>query len=113
MVNSSAVNSSAASSAATNSAATSANAELLKRPEAVIFILLAALFVLWDTYLDLLDEAGSTQLSTRQLAQRLGTTAKILRLRKRQPNFSDWTRSLDPDGIAWIYSTGGLYAPKM
>jgi len=89
------------------------NADLLKRPEAVVFILLAALFVLWDTYMDLLDEAGSTTLSTRQLAQRLGTTAKILRLRKRQPNFSDWTRSLDPDGVAWIYSSGGLYAPKM
>jgi hypothetical protein len=89
------------------------NTDLLKRPEAVIFILLAALFVLWDTYMDLLDEAGSTTLSTRQLAQRLGTTAKILRLRKRQPNFSDWTRSLDPDGVAWIYSSGGLYAPKI
>ena len=90
-----------------------ANTDLLKRPEAVIFILLAALFVLWDTYMDLLDEAGSTTLSTRQLAQRLGTTAKILRLRKRQPNFSDWTRSLDPDGVAWVYSSGGLYAPKI
>lgn len=88
-------------------------ADLLKRPEAVFFLVLAALFVLWDTYLDLLDEAGSTTLSTRQLAQRLGTTAKILRLRKRQPNFSDWTRSLDPDGIAWVYSSAGLYAPKI
>ncbi|MBW4464816.1 MAG: hypothetical protein KME07_05165 [Pegethrix bostrychoides GSE-TBD4-15B] len=90
-----------------------ANSELLKRPEAVIFIFLAALFVLWDTYLDLLDEVGSTTLSTRQLAQRLGTTAKILRLRKRQPNFSDWTSSLDPDGISWVYSSGGLYTPKI
>lgn len=85
---------------------------LLKRPEAVIFIIIAALFVLWDTYLDLLDEAGTTTLSSRQLAQRLGTTAKILRLRKRQPGFSDWTRSLDPDGIAWVYSTAGSYTPK-
>lgn len=85
--------------------------DLLKRPEAVVLLIFAALFVLWDTYLDLLDEAGSTTLSSRQLAQRLGTTAKILRLRKRQPDFSEWTSRLDPDGIAWIYQ-GGIYAPR-
>ncbi|MFM7424429.1 MAG: hypothetical protein ACKO7W_05445 [Elainella sp.] len=88
------------------------SSDLLKRPEAVVLLIFAALFVLWDTYLDLLDEAGSTTLSSRQLAQRLGTTAKILRLRKRQPDFSEWTRRLDPDGIAWIYQ-GGIYAPRV
>jgi hypothetical protein len=85
---------------------------LLNRPEAVIFVIIAALFVLWDTYLDLLDEAGTKTLSSRQLAQRLGTTAKILRLRKRQPSFSDWTSRLDPEGIAWVYCAGGSYTPK-
>lgn len=84
---------------------------LLKRPEAVIFILVATLFVIWDTYLSLLDEVDSTSLSSRQLAQRLGTTPKILRLRKRQPNFSAWTQQLDPDGLAWEYA-GGAYVPK-
>ncbi len=88
------------------------SSDLLKRPEAVVLLLFAALFVMWDTYLDLLDEAGSTTLSSRQLAQRLGTTAKILRLRKRQPDFSEWTRRLDPDGIAWSYQ-GGIYAPRV
>ncbi len=84
---------------------------LLKRPEAVIFILIATLFVVWDAYLSLLDESESTALSSRQLAQRLGTTPKILRLRKHQPNFSEWTQQLDPDGLAWEYA-GGVYMPR-
>lgn len=93
----------------TQSAETS---NLLKRPEAVVFVLIAALFVIWDTYLSLLDEVDSTSLSSRQLAQRLGTTPKILRLRKRQPNFSEWTQQLDPDGIAWEYASAGVYVPR-
>jgi len=87
------------------------SSSLLKRPEAVVLILIAALFVMWDTYLSLLDEVGSTALSSRQLAQRLGTTTKILRRRKRQPNFSEWTQQLDPDGIAWQYANG-VYTPQ-
>lgn len=87
-------------------------ANLLNRPEAVIFIVVAALFVLWDTYLSLLDEVGATSLSSRQLAQRLGTTQKTIRRRKRQPGFSEWTQQLDPDGIAWVYCAGGIYEPK-
>lgn len=88
----------------------SSESDFLKRPEAVAFILIAALFVLWDTYLSLLDE-GSVSLSSRQLAQRLGTSSKIIRRRKRQPDFSEWTRKLDPDGIAWVYCSSGVYTP--
>jgi hypothetical protein len=91
----------------------SSDSNLLNRPEAVIFVLLAALFVLWDTYLGLLDEVEPTSLSSRQLAQRLGTNQKTIRRRKSQPGFSEWTQQLDPDGIAWVYCTGGVYAPKM
>jgi hypothetical protein len=87
--------------------------DLLKRPEAVIFLLIAALFVFWDAYLSLLDEANSTSLSSRQLAQRLGTTQKTIRRRKSQPDFSAWTQQLDPDGVAWTYCTGGMYAPRI
>lgn len=89
------------------------NSDLLKRPEAVVLILFSVLLILWDTYLALLDEEeGSMALSSRQLAERLGTTAKVLRRRKSQPAFSEWTQQLDPDGIAWVYSTGGTYIPR-
>lgn len=84
---------------------------LLNRPESVIFVLIATLFVLWETYLSLLDESGSASLSSRQLAQRLGTTQKMIRRRKSQPEFSEWTQQLDPEGIAWGYRTGGVYEP--
>jgi hypothetical protein len=88
------------------------HSDLLKRPEAVVLVLLSALLILWDTYLALLDEAeGSMALSSRQLAERLGTTTRILRRCKSQPAFSEWTRQLDPDGIAWVYSAGGTYIP--
>jgi hypothetical protein len=87
--------------------------DFLKRPEAVIFVLIAALFVFWDAYLSLLDEAESNSLSSRQLAQRLGTTAKTIRRRKSQPDFSDWTQQLDPDGVSWIYCANGVYAPRV
>ena len=83
---------------------------LLNRPEAVVLILLAAILTFWDTYLALLDESGPS-LSSRQLADRLGTTAKVIRRRKRQPGFSEWTQAHDPEGIAWIYRNGGIYAP--
>jgi hypothetical protein len=86
--------------------------DVLKRPEAVILILIAALFVFWDTYLSLLDEVSAASLSTRQLAQRLGTSQKVIRRRKRQADFGEWTQQLDPDGIAWMYCSGGAYAPK-
>lgn len=88
------------------------SSSLLNRPEAVVFILIAMLIVLWDTYLELVDEVGSTSLSARQLSRRLGTTQKLIRSYKRQPNFSEWTQQLDPEGIAWVYSPGGVYTPK-
>lgn len=91
----------------------SSEANLLKRPEAVIFVVFAVLFAFWNTYLSLLDEVGSTSLSSRQLAQRLSIPQRVLRRRKRQPGFAEWTRRLDPDGIAWAYQTGGLYVPVL
>jgi hypothetical protein len=87
------------------------SSSLLNRPEAVIFVLIAALLVLWDTYLELLDEVGSASLSARQLARRLGTTQKVIRSRKRLDDFSEWTKTLDPEGIAWAYTPGGVYTP--
>ncbi len=88
------------------------SSNLLNRPEAVVFILIATLLVLWDTYLELLDEVGSASLSARQLARRLGTTQKMIRSRKRLDDFSEWTKTLDPEGIAWAYTPGGVYTPQ-
>jgi hypothetical protein len=88
------------------------SSSLLNRPEAVVFILIATLLVLWDTYLELLDEVGSASLSARQLARRLGTTQKVIRSRKRLDGFSEWTKTLDPEGIAWAYTPGGIYTPQ-
>jgi hypothetical protein len=86
--------------------------EFLQRPEAVVFVFLTTLFVFWDAYLSLLNElAPETSVSCRQLSQRLGVSKSTVRKRKRQAGFSEWSKNLDPEGIAWVYQTGGLYRP--
>lgn len=80
--------------------------DILKRPEAVLMVVFATLFLLWDAYLSFLEAESTTTLSTSELAQRLGTDRRTIRILKRQPQFSEWTRSLDPDGIAWTYQRG-------
>ncbi|MEG3440224.1 hypothetical protein V0288_24060 [Pannus brasiliensis CCIBt3594] len=37
------------------------------------------------------------------LAKRLGVTPAALGKRKNSPEFADWSRSKDPDGVAWQY----------
>jgi hypothetical protein len=94
-------------------AETSEIPEFLKRPESVVFIFFTTIFVFWEAYLSLLNElAPATSLSCRQLADRLQVSKSTVRKRKRQSGFSDWSKSLDPDGIAWVYETGGLYRPQ-
>jgi hypothetical protein len=94
-------------------AETSEIPEFLKRPESVVFVFFTTIFVFWEAYLSLLNElAPATSLSCRQLADRLKVSKSTVRKRKRQPGFSDWSKSLDPDGIAWVYETGGLYRPQ-
>lgn len=84
--------------------------ELLRGHEAIVLILMTTLSVVWETYLSLLDElAPETSLSCRQLSQRLGVTKDTVRQRKRQADFSEWSKSLDPEGITWTYQGGGLY----
>lgn len=93
-------------------AETSEIPDYLKRPEAIVFILFTTLFVFWEAYLSLLDEfAPETSLSCRQLSQRLGVSKSTVRKRKRQAGFSEWSKSLDPESMAWIYQGGGLYRP--
>jgi hypothetical protein len=42
-------------------------------------------------------------LTGRALAERLGTNESTLRGRKLKPDFPNWSRERDPDGIAWGY----------
>ena len=47
--------------------------------------------------------SSSLSLSQAKLAQRLGLTARNLSRERSKPEFSEWSRGLDPEGIAWIY----------
>lgn len=92
--------------------------EILKRPEAVIFLILVTVIIFWDTYTSLLEdtpllEDGNTtlraRLSTSQLARRLQVSRSTIRRRKRLEDFHEWTQSLDPDGVAWMYHRGTYF----
>jgi hypothetical protein len=88
--------------------------DYLKRPEAVVFVAFATMMLFWEAYLALLDDlAPENSLSCRQLAARLKVSKKTVRQRKRQEGFSEWSQGLDPEGVAWVYYSGGLYAPKI
>ncbi|NJR38916.1 MAG: hypothetical protein HC781_08860 [Leptolyngbyaceae cyanobacterium CSU_1_4] len=89
------------------------SSDYLKRPEAIVVIFITTLLVFWETYLSLLSElAPENSLSSRQLSQRLGVSKSTVRKRKRLAGFSEWSKSLDPEGMAWTYQGGGLYCPK-
>lgn len=47
--------------------------------------------------------ANLRDLSGNQLAKRLGVSESTVRRRKDKPDFSEWSKSLDSDGIAWNY----------
>ncbi|NJL41077.1 MAG: hypothetical protein HC840_20535 [Leptolyngbyaceae cyanobacterium RM2_2_4] len=86
---------------------------LLRRPEAVVLVLFVSVVLLWQLYLALVEEvAPEGYLSSYQLAQRLGVSASTVRRRKIRDDFSTWTQSLDPEGIAWAYSSGA-YVPTL
>lgn len=88
--------------------------DILKRPQAIVLILFASLLIFWDAYTSLLEEddvVPTAALSTSQLSRRLQVSKTTIRNRKRLENFSEWTQSLDPDGIAWIYRKG-FYVPR-
>lgn len=99
----------AADSAANSAADLEETPEVLKRPESVIFLLFISLFIFWDAYVDFLEADFSPEnatISASQLARRLKVSRKTIRRRKRDVDFSAWTRSLDPEGIAWTYRKG-------
>lgn len=90
----------------------SETADWLRRPEAVVLLIFVSLLVFWDTYVSLLEEvAEESALTSRQLAQRLGTSRKVIRRQKQQPDFAAWTQQRDPDGLAWTYKSGSGFVP--
>jgi hypothetical protein len=83
--------------------------EILKRPESVIFLIFVSLLVFWDAYVDFLEDSFSPDtraISASQLARRLKVSRKTIRRRKREPDFSTWTQSLDPEQMSWVYRKG-------
>lgn len=84
--------------------------DLLKRPETVVLVLLLSLLTFWMLYLDLTDEPALS-MTTGKLAQRLKVSRKILRRQKQGTDFSAWSRSRDPEGIAWQWQAGLGFTP--
>ncbi len=84
-----------------------------QRPEAVVLLVFVSIFMIWQLYLDLMEEAapGGT-LSARKLAQRLEVNQSTISRRKEREDFTEWTQRLDPDGIAWAY-VDGAFCPKL
>ena len=51
-------------------------------------------------------------LSGRQMMKRLKCGDRLLRIRRSQADFSEWSKGRDPDGIAWQYQDG-QFVPNM
>lgn len=84
-----------------------------QRPELVALLAFAVLLVLWDSYMEWMGEIDTAQpLTGVKLARRLGVSASTLSRFKERTNFSDWSRDLDPDGIAWSYENK-LFVPQV
>ncbi|UZQ55166.1 hypothetical protein OOK60_03565 [Trichothermofontia sichuanensis B231] len=95
--------------------ATEEKSEWILRPEIVIVFLLALFIIIWQTYEAILEEVGDSDLSLSSsgLARRLNTTRRTINRIKKQPNFSQWTQSRDPDAIAWVYGENGRFTPVL
>ncbi|MGK7935321.1 MAG: hypothetical protein AB4206_05890, partial [Xenococcaceae cyanobacterium] len=50
--------------------------------------------------------------SGRQLMKRLKCGDRLLRIQRSQPDFAEWSRQRDPEGVAWQYQ-GGQFVPQM
>lgn len=76
----------------------------VNQPEALIYLAFIALLTFWQAYLVLTQEADAENfLSNRGLAQRLGVSYSTISRRRSQEDFTEWSRSRDPDGVGWIY----------
>ncbi|HIK41646.1 hypothetical protein [Thermoleptolyngbya sp. M55_K2018_002] len=88
--------------------------DLWQRPEAVIFVAYLIAVIIWQLYVDLTADSASQKSgwTATALARRLGTSRTTLSRRKYQEDFSAWTQSLDPDGLAWMY-VGPRFSPVL
>ncbi len=88
--------------------------DLWQRPEAVIFVAYLIVVIIWQLYVDLTADAASQKSgwTATALARRLGISRTTLSRRKYQEDFSAWTQSLDPDGLAWMY-VGPRFSPVL
>jgi hypothetical protein len=84
---------------------------VLQRPEIVAMVAIALMLVVWDAYIEWMAEEAQF-LSGRQLALRLGVSSSTISRYKERLNFSEWSQTLDPEGIAWIY-TGKAFVRKL
>jgi hypothetical protein len=86
--------------------------DILRRPEAVILLILISIMFFWDLYLDLVEDVNTdAPRSGRELARRLGVNSSTISRRKDREGFSEWTKSLDPKSIAWTYKDG-IFIPQ-
>uniref|UniRef100_B8HUR6 Uncharacterized protein n=1 Tax=Cyanothece sp. (strain PCC 7425 / ATCC 29141) TaxID=395961 RepID=B8HUR6_CYAP4 len=51
------------------------------------------------------EPAGLSSLSQGDLAKRLGVVSQSLSPRRTKPDFPEWSRSKDPEGIAWQFDS--------
>ncbi|MDX2214474.1 MAG: hypothetical protein SFY66_14380 [Oculatellaceae cyanobacterium bins.114] len=86
-------------------------ADWLRRPEAIVLIIFVSVLMLWQMYLDLIDDLDlSEPISGRDLAHRLGVNSSTISRRKDRVDFPAWSQDLDPDGIAWVHQDGMFVA---
>lgn len=48
-------------------------------------------------------------LKQSDLARRLGMSPQTLTYRRSRPDFTDWSMTKDPEGVAWLYEPGSRY----
>ncbi|MBD2461133.1 hypothetical protein H6G89_08765 [Oscillatoria sp. FACHB-1407] len=83
----------------------------LRRPEAIVLIIFVSVLMLWQMYLDLIDDIDIEKPVTgSELARRLGVNSSTISRRKERADFPAWSQDLDPDGIAWVYQDGMFVA---
>ncbi len=52
-------------------------------------------------------------LSGRQMMKRLKCGDRLLRIKRSQPDFKEWSQERDPDGVAWKYTKGQFVPLKV
>jgi hypothetical protein len=95
----------------TNGMSTSSEARAFDRPDAVVLLIFVSIYLIWQMYLEFLEEAAPDgSLNGRSLARRLEVSPSLISRRKERDDFSAWTQDLDPDGIPWAY-VDGVFVP--